>query len=270
MTTSYQHVYLSPHYDDISLSCGGAVYQHIQAGEPALVITVCAAPPNPGDPLSPFAQELHRRWGSPEDVVATRRAEDEAAMTVLAAHSIRLDFADCIYRGRPVAGEWYYTNNAQLFGQIHRAEQPLIQQIAAEIQRVIPPGTRPTLYAPLGVGNHVDHQLVHAAARHLAQQGYPVIYYEDYPYADPDYAPHGQDNPYDLPAALTRLQPLALEPQVRPISDQALQIKIDSIAAYESQLDILFGGPEAMARKVSRYARQVGSGAPAERVWLPG
>ena len=79
MTDFYQHVYLSPHYDDAALSCGGSIHQQVQAGELVLVITICAAPPETNEPFSPYAQAMHRVWGDPLDVVATRQAEDQAA-----------------------------------------------------------------------------------------------------------------------------------------------------------------------------------------------
>ncbi|NUN97629.1 MAG: PIG-L family deacetylase [Candidatus Omnitrophica bacterium] len=94
MFHSYPHIYLSPHYDDASLSCGGAIHLQAQAGQAVLVVTICAAPPPSGEPLSPFAQSLHRTWGNPADVIATREAEDRASLAILGADYLRLNFND--------------------------------------------------------------------------------------------------------------------------------------------------------------------------------
>ncbi|MGH2521295.1 MAG: PIG-L deacetylase family protein, partial [Anaerolineales bacterium] len=52
------HLYLSPHFDDAALSCGGTIHQQTRQGERAVVVTVCAGDSPPG-PLSAFAQTLH-------------------------------------------------------------------------------------------------------------------------------------------------------------------------------------------------------------------
>lgn len=268
MKNSYQHIYLSPHYDDASLSCGGAIHKQTQAGESVLVITICAAAPHPTDPLSPFAQELHTRWGNPVDVVATRLAEDETAMALLGVEVVRLEVMDCIYRGRPRAGMWYYNNNAQLFGDVHPGDLALKDDIAAAIAANVTGAENGVIYAPLTVGHHADHQLAHAAAWVLREQGRQVVFYEDYPYADPDYAPHGEPNLYGLEATLARLGQ-KFQSQLQYFSEENLQAKIESVAAYASQLQLLFGGRAAMAQQVRHYALQVGEGRLAERVWLP-
>ena len=270
LTKAYQHVYLSPHYDDISLSCGGTIHKQIQAGQSVLVITICAAPPPAHDPLSPFAQSLHQKWGGLEDVVAARRAEDEVAMVILEVDSVRLNITDCIYRGRVQDKMWYYNNDAELFGQIHADDATLSHDIAEAILGTVTQDTNTTLYAPLTVGHHVDHQLVHAAALRLQNLGWEVAFYEDYPYVDPGYRPHGQANPYDLEATIAHLQQANLKPQVQFFSENNLQAKIESIAAYASQLQMLFGGRVNLETQVRNYALSVGEGSPAERVWLPG
>jgi LmbE family N-acetylglucosaminyl deacetylase len=269
MKESYQHVYLSPHYDDASLSCGGSIHQQIRAGQAVLVVTICAAPPQAGDPLSPFARELHSFWGSPEDVVATRRAEDRAAMEALGVSYVQLDFNDCIYRGRPADGIWYYNDDAELFGQIHPADLMLAEQIAAAIDQVVLFAGNSTLYAPLTVGNHVDHQLVHAAAVQLQNETRSLAFYEDYPYVDPGFS-HGSKRTRALAETLAHLPYDNLSSQLQMLSEADLLAKISSIAAYGSQIPFLLGGQEEMADKVRTYAELVGNGDLAERLWIAG
>jgi LmbE family N-acetylglucosaminyl deacetylase len=268
MVKTYQHIYLSPHYDDAALSCGGAIHQQTQAGQTVLVVTICAAPPPIGDPLSSFAQELHTSWGNPDNVVATRQAEDQASMMFLGSDYLRLDFNDCIYRKNSRTGEWFYTNNSELFGKIHPADLAQADKIAEVVSTQIPGGGDAIIYAPLTVGRHVDHQLTHVAACQLQQQGWDVIFYEDYPYVDASVGFGGSN----LEDTLARLQQAHehLQSQLHTFSEENLQAKINSVRAYASQLDMLFGSEEEMEHRVRDYALQVGQGKPAERVWIPG
>jgi hypothetical protein len=55
---------------------------------------------------------------------------------------------------------------------------------------------------------------------------------------------------------------------VQHVSSNNLAAKFASIAAYRSQLGMLFGGAKAMEAAVRRYMTELGSGQPAERVWL--
>jgi LmbE family N-acetylglucosaminyl deacetylase len=266
----YQHIYLSPHYDDISLSCGGAIHQQTQSGQPVLGVTICAAPP-PHEHFSDFAAAMHQQWGDPGDVVAARQAEDQASMKILGVDEYRLTLLDCIYRGKPAAGVWYYNSDSDLFGDIHPDDLSLTDQIAQAVAKLTPDPNSPLIYAPLTVGHHVDHQLAHTAAWKLYDQGYRLVFYEDYPYVDPNYpfTRHGAGNKYDLAAALATPRPAKLKPELRYLSEENLQAKIDSIQAYATQLNILFGGAAAMERYVREYALHVGAGRLAERVWLP-
>ena len=88
-------------------------------------------------------------------------------MEILGADYLRLRFTDCIYRGQPRAQEWYYTSDDDLFGQLHPTDRPLIPEIVEAVLEFVPGDHETTVYAPLTVGHHVDHQLTHAAARQL-------------------------------------------------------------------------------------------------------
>ncbi len=264
----YHHIHLSPHYADAALSCGGAIHQQIVAGQAVLVLTICAAPPPPDAPLSPFAQQLHNIWATPGDVVAARRAEDKAAMEVLGVDYQLLDFTDCIYRGLPEEKMWYYNSNSDLFSQIHPTDLSLKQELSHTIARFI--ATEAIIYAPLAVGHHVDHQLTHAAALELRRQGYTVVFYEDYPYSDPNYpftrAPLEIETKHTLAATLAGRQH-DLQAELRELSPADLQAKLDSVRAYASQLSMLFGGETAMEEYITKYTSTVGHGQPAERIW---
>lgn len=264
MSDYYAHVYLSPHLDDAVLSCGGLIHRQVVAGQRPLVITLFAGRPPADAGLSAFAQSQHARWGDALDVSATRWAEDQAALAVLGADYLRLNYTDCIYRGGGQAGEsdqtggsgWYYASEAALFGEVHPAEEWLPAELAATLAEFIPPGDGVTLYAPLTVGNHVDHQLTFATARLLEIRGWQVQFYEDYPYAETDGA---------LSAALTARGASHWQPTVVSLDEEDLAAKIQAIGCYTTQLEVLFETAGAMPARVRDHAAQVGG----ERLWQP-
>jgi LmbE family N-acetylglucosaminyl deacetylase len=267
MNRTYQHIYLSPHYDDAALSCGGTIHHQTRAGEPVLVMTICAAPPPMNDPFSPFAQGMHDIWGELENVIATRQTEDRAAMEILGADHVWFDFLDCIYRGDPQKSKWFYNNNDGLYGEVHPADWGLVDSIIETLEGQNSVDTSSIIYAPLTVGHHVDHQIVHAAAWELYNRGRQVMFYEDYPYADTEVA-YGKSN---LDETLARLknQQQFLQSKLHPLSESDLDAKINSILAYASQLEMLFGDSTRAKTMIDQYARHIGEGEPAERFWIP-
>ena len=265
----YDHIYLSPHFDDASLSCGGAIHQQVQAGQSVLVVTICAAPPVKA--LSPFAELFHAAMGNPDDLNATRRCEDAEAIDRLGAEVVWLDFQDAVYRGREGEGQWYYSSIDEIFGAVHPDEHTLSDAIADAVGEQVSGGPQTRLYAPLTVGHHVDHQLAHQAAWTLRERGWQILFYEDYPYADPAYRlPFDQENRATLDATLASLEAARLVPRVLRLSEADLQVRIDSVGAYRSQMPMLFGDEAAMARCLRGYAMCIDGEGPAERFWSPG
>ena len=268
---TYDHVYLSPHFDDAALSCGGAIHQQRRAGEAVLVITICAAPPDPGEALSPFAQKVHAAMGDPDDLIAARLREDQAAMERLGVEAVWLGFQDAIYRQSGDESGWLYTSIAEAFGPVHPDAQGRAEAIAAAVRENEPGGPQTTLYAPLTVGRHVDHQLAHQAAWMLREQGWQVVFYEDYPYADLAFRlPFDEENTASLKATLAAFQALYLTPRVVRLSEDDVQARIDSVRAYHSQVPLLFGDEAMMAARVRAYTQSIDGQGPAERFWIPG
>ena len=253
-----RHVFLAPHYDDVALSCGGTVALLADAGARPLVLTVFGGEPGGGD-LTDFARWQHERWGTGEaDTLVVRRAEERAAATILGCETRWLPHLDAIYRGAR------YLSDEALFGPLAADEDPLAERIAAEVLALPELAGDPekvTLYVPLAVGNHVDHQVVYRVGRLVAAPGSRrarrVLAYEDYPYAA-----LGDE----LARRLAVVGGEVGEAEVVPIGP-ALARRIAAIEAYRSQLPVIFRFTDDTRRAIGDYARQVGDGEPAERYW---
>jgi len=251
------HLYLSAHLDDAVLSCGGLIHKQTQAGDRGVVLTVCAGDPPKGE-FSLFAQELHQRWGlEPARAAAARRAEDLAALEVLGAEAVHLTIPDCIYRadqtGRPL-----YASEPAIFGTVHPAENALVRRIADKIAGLARTLGRCRVYAPLGVGHHVDHQLTRRAAE---MAGGIHAYFEDYPYAA------GKAAEEQL-AALTRTPDgRDLAGEIVPLGEANVLAQTQAIARYGSQISSFWANTAAMEGALQAFALQVGGGKPGGKLW---
>lgn len=239
-------IYVAPHPDDVALSCGGAVAIEARTDSP-IIVTVFAGQPD-GE-MGAFAEQQHEWWGvDATSVTAQRRVEDDCAARAL-GESVQprwLDLLDAIYRNPA------YDSDETLFGKLQDTDLPFIDEIVDQLADL----NGDEYLVPLGVGNHVDHQLVFRAGRRLARRGAIVWAYADVPYAF-------------KPNALTpRLATGAVrEIRLTHLDEDAFERKYAAIECYTSQVPVIFrdhGDPRAA---LERYHRHVGGGRLAEVVW---
>jgi LmbE family N-acetylglucosaminyl deacetylase len=212
-----------------------------------LVITVFGGTPEPGTSLSSFALGTHRKMGFSQDVsavVAARRQEDAAAMEHLGVDYLWLDYPDAIYRGNPA----YYTQDSQLMGgEVNPGDRWIDEELAeilVGLRKRLPDAV---WYAPLGVGRHVDHQIVCSAADRLTQLGAKVNLYEDFPYVARQSG-----------SLAERLEELGntLEPGLVEMSEM-LPLRLQAAAKYTSQTDLNFADEPSMFKEMTRYTHNI-------------
>ena len=226
-------IYLSPHFDDAVLSCGGLIFEQAHQAIQVEIWTILAGGPPPG-PLSTFAQENHTLWGtgSGEETVSLRKEEDQAAAAIVGAELVHFDFPDCIYRRSP-KGEALYNETVMTFP--HPADRKFPGRIAALLRSELRKDD--VLVCPLSLGGHIDHILVRQAAESLRQ---PLLYYADVPYV--------LNNPETLEPATT-----ALKNQLYPVSETGLAAWLEGVAAYRSQVASLFKGQGTLSGAIRAY-----------------
>lgn len=153
-------VVLSPHFDDAAMGAGQMLIRH--AGAHTSVITVLGGRP-PAYPDPPTEWDALGGFRSGDDVVEIRREEDRAAMEVLGAAPVWLEFPDHQY--------------------LDPAARPQPPMVAPDLEDAISAQAPTAVFVPMGLANP-DHVLTHDAAL-IVRESHPEwawFAYEDHGY----------------------------------------------------------------------------------------
>src|SRR3972149_11187600 len=180
----FDAVFFSPHVDDAVLSATGRIVRFIHKKKRVCVVTVFTE----GSEMCETAdsQKFLARCGAATATAlfSDRKREDWKAMRILGIDAMHLPFVDglfrtnALYTNRPI-----YPSFRHVFsGQVSRHDLDLGLRIVSEFRNVkkrfTAPGTH--IFAPLGVGNHVDHIMTRDAV--LSVFHHRVVFWEDVPY----------------------------------------------------------------------------------------
>jgi glycosyltransferase involved in cell wall biosynthesis/LmbE family N-acetylglucosaminyl deacetylase len=246
-------IFISPHFDDVVLSCGGTLAYLSQQRVNILLVTVFTADQTDSASLSPFARHMHELWGNVQKPFEVRKNEDKAAVGHLSAEYCWLEFQDMIYRYQALKGDEILdpTFDPQRDGCFEPVRTVLLRTLNEHPNAVV--------FAPLGLGYHRDHLIVHEAVKEAAKMATApgaLIFYEDYPYAATA----------DLKRRLGEIA-LKLEPMAVDISS-TLSERVCLTQMYASQMSMLFGEAANAEKEIRAYAQRVGTnGKPRERFW---
>lgn len=245
-------VYVSPHLDDVVYSCGAVIWSQMKAGEYVEIWTLCAGDP-PSRPLSPYARSLHERWKTGLEAVSVRRAEDVRACGVLGAAYRHFSIPDCIYRRDPDRGDALYQSDTAIFGDVDPVESGLINSLADEISGTLPEGAN--LVAPMGIGGHVDHQIVVSVLKKMRVSNHSTS-----PVKNPLSLWRYADVPYVLsaPASLQAHVRPEWRPEKFPAPEPAQRAWVEAMACYKSQLSSFWPNAAVMREKIAAYIERLG------------
>jgi LmbE family N-acetylglucosaminyl deacetylase len=212
-------------------------------------------------PLSPAARELHASWEDPEDITALRVAEDRQALGVIGAGAIYGDMRDLIYR-QDARGKWLYTDMGDIMGRRNPEDDALVEQSFEKVTAMFSTD-EVDIYAPMSIGEHIDHGLAFDTGMRLQAGGYRVNFYEDLPYA------------LHVDWLEKRLNSISgKEAQVMLFSLKNLERKLTALHAYASQIAALFGDEVQMRESLTAQALQASGrmdmgGEKVWRIWKP-
>ena len=162
-----KHIYISPHADDVALSCGGQIIANPDRCTETMVLTVFTSEA----PVAEDRETASKNFAS--SINDLRNTEDRSAWVSVGVRVEYLDLPEALLRKRfPFA----------MFSS------PGIEPIAGELVRLIrfwiASFPDATFYFPAGFGNHIDHLLCRDAAFQLLDDGSlnRIMFYEDVPY----------------------------------------------------------------------------------------
>ena len=145
-------LYVSPHPDDAVFSAGAAIARDVRERRAVTVVTIFDD--TAVDP-------------------ARRREEDERAIATLGAERVSLGVAEAPARDPRLA------RPRHLLAPIDE-QSPFVNDIAQMLKPLV--NRAHAVIAPLGVGEHADHQVAHAACERVTEPR-ALSFYEDLPYA---------------------------------------------------------------------------------------
>ena len=169
---TYDHVYISPHFDDVAASCGGRILNQKHAGQSVLLVTVFSARANQDTRVKNRALQAMLDYDR-------RRLEDIEAMRRLGVDFLWLDFPEVLFRRQPPWRRYWLTYPQTA------ANQRLCRQVTVKLNEVCRQTRCLEMVLPLGVGQHVDHQILFQAGLSLYQYcdcPCSITFYEEMPY----------------------------------------------------------------------------------------
>ena len=233
-------LFLSPHLDDVAFSCGGEILRLTDAGWRVVLCTLFAG--SVPDPTG-FALRCQTDKGiAPEvDYMELRREEDRAYAAASGAPELRhWTYLEAPHRG--------YGSPAELFDGVRDDDNvwELLRDDLAALNTELDPDV---VYAPQGLGCHVDH-LITIRAVLAVYQVEDVYWYRDTPYVIRD--------PKAQPCKMLASDKLCICQSALP--PKLLKRKIAGCTLYASQIGFQFGGPEGVRRKLTKFHRSESGG----------
>lgn len=150
----YDCLFISPHTDDVTLSCAGRMLWERDRGQRVLAVVVFSG-----------------ASGQP--------AEGSTTLDQLGIDELLLNEPAAPSRNAA------YASLAALLKGGHPEDAQRLRDLLERLDEIVRTTQARHIYLPLGVGNHVDHLIVHDAGAQAIPEspGREVFFYEDRPYA---------------------------------------------------------------------------------------
>jgi LmbE family N-acetylglucosaminyl deacetylase len=222
-------LFVSPHLDDAVLSCGALLTQLARTC-PVTVLTVFSSARPPAKWALGARKDL-RKHGitDAEKYFENRRAEDIEVLKEANASWIHLGLTDALFRlvgettGKEIGRAAYPTFRFDAaLGRVAPSDSSLAEKVGVKVKEVAVANGTTAVFAPLGVGRHVDHVITRNA---VVASGINAVYYSDFPYSE-----------FRKPDARF-IQNASLQPYTWRLG-RAENVKL--IAGYKTQVDALF------------------------------
>jgi LmbE family N-acetylglucosaminyl deacetylase len=156
-----RYLFLSPHLDDVVLSCALRIIKERREGADIQVATI-------------FTKAMSILPGL--DLYNGRHSEDKKALSILGISKYKqLNFCDAPFRNL------YYTSFSRIVLDRHAKDDFYEKEVAKQIDLLYKEYAPQTIFIPLAIGTHIDHRLTHNIWCSLPPD-VNIIFYEDRPY----------------------------------------------------------------------------------------
>lgn len=243
----YQHLFFSPHIDDVILSCGGLI-SNLSNKESVLIITVFTKATD--EKISNLGKEFIKLCGfnSAKSLFDSRKEEEERVAKFLKYDYLFLDYADAAFRFHSyfIFKKLLYPKGC--FSKVSSNDSILIKDIKVHIHNILKKisNKKCSVYFPLGIGEHADHQILKQIG--LSTKSKNIFYYEDFPYCI-----NQNDKQYFVDT---------LRPKTIYLTKATLQKKYKAILLYKSQIKPVFKSEGNFEKQFWNYYKQ-----PYENYW---
>lgn len=181
-------VFISPHFDDVALSCGALLLELTKHKVPITIVNVFTTAHE--GPYTLSARKFLHTSGKNSDALTLfkkRRKEDEQALSSIKVKKIvNLNIEDALFRRKtkrsligkiiPEFDHIYPTFQWDVMKKIKPSDYA-INQLKTELQKLSEKDQ--IIFAPYGIGGHVDHQITRKVVSEVFDN---VILYSDFPY----------------------------------------------------------------------------------------
>ncbi len=164
INSQFKTILVSPHSDDIAYSIGGTVLQNIFAG-PLLMVTIFTR-----SNYSPCIKIYNS-----EIISKIRHLED-----VKFAEKIKIEFQSFDFSEPSLRGY----SRRDVFANINPASDPIYTEVYDALSKSIKSSQCELIVSPMGLGNHIDHNIVSNICYRIANENnIRIVFYEDLHYA---------------------------------------------------------------------------------------
>ncbi|OGM25278.1 hypothetical protein A2715_04505 [Candidatus Woesebacteria bacterium RIFCSPHIGHO2_01_FULL_39_32] len=186
-------LFISPHFDDAALSCGGLI-SYLSDKTKVVVVNVFTEANEPPYTLSTKVFLGRCGYKNAKKLFEQRKLEDSLSFKNLKVQIINLGFVDALWRkdanvgllikflGRfiPEIIHVYKTGRLHVLkGKVSEKDDQIMLQIKKRISDIVR-GENAVLFLPLSIGNHVDHVIVKDVC---SQLNLTKVFWLDYPYS---------------------------------------------------------------------------------------
>ena len=180
--------FISPHFDDAVFSCGGLI--SLLAGKTKLTVINVFTEAGAKNSLSAKAYLAQCKTKNAIELYKLRREEDQKILKSLKITVISLGMTEALWRQKkhknlldkliPEFGLIYPTYRWHIkSGKISSEDNTVYKEIVEKLRQLESSRKFDLIFAPYGIGGHIDHVLSKKAAKNLKGK---VIFWLDYPY----------------------------------------------------------------------------------------